>query len=130
MGPVGLSALSTLLNSNTAFAATLDIITLSSTGDMAEQKTYSLNNLQAGPASLELSFVNIGPADLCFVATVLKSFESFAARITTVDLSGNQLFGSKATHLQMAGAQDVKGRDHTIDADQTGWTEFCAALIS
>jgi hypothetical protein len=130
MGPVGLSALSTLLNSNTAFAATLDIITLSSTGDMAEQKTYSLNNLQAGPASLELSFVNIGPADLCFVATVLKSFESFATRITTVDVSGNQLFGSKATHLQIAGAQDVKGRDHTIDADQTGWTAFCAALSS
>jgi hypothetical protein len=130
MGPVGLSALSTLLNSNTALAATLNTITLSSTGDMVEQKTYSLNNLQAGPASLELSFVNLGPADLCFVATVLKSFESFAARITTVDVSGNQLFGSKATHLQIAGAQDVKGRDHTIDADQTGWTEFCAALNS
>jgi hypothetical protein len=103
-------------------------MTLSSTGDMTEQRTYSLKNLQMGPAALDLPNVNLGPGDLCFVAIVLQSFPSFAARVTTLNISGNWIFGSKPGYKQMVGGQDVRYQVHTVDEDQTGWAALCTAL--
>ena len=58
MGPVALRTLATSL------PAAVNLLTLDSTGDMSDQKTYTLT---AGEEKIDLSHKNLGSADVALV---------------------------------------------------------------
>ena len=91
------------LKSFSKFTATLNETTLSSTGDMAAQKQYTLTGLPGGGnPSLDLSSLDLGPADAQFVAAVLKSFNPFATALTSLNVMRNPIGDGSLAALMAA----------------------------
>jgi hypothetical protein len=118
------------------FSATIDEITLSSTGsqlvklnarktnqaivDASGPRTDSIKGLQGGAGpNLDLSAMNLGPADLQFLGAVFTSFSKFIAAIRLLNLSANKCFGMKFGRHATPGQSE-----YTED----GWTTICDAL--
>ena len=122
IGPVGLTTLASVISDT----AGLNDITIDSTGNLEDQKKYTITGLQGGGASsLDFSSLNFGPADLKFLATLFTSFPSFNALLSEVNLSANKCFGSKPDPRSPR-----RPHIHDIDKDQSGWIAFCEALPS
>ena len=120
---IGLGELMMISSLIIPFSAALDEITLSSTGskllvlhhtarfqaevDASGPKTYNLKGLQGGAdPNLNLSAMNLGPADLEFLCIVFTTFSKFTAALSEVDLSGANIKESDLVALRSA-APDV-----------------------
>lgn len=106
IGPVGVS----ILTKAVPLWFGLNEITVSSTGDMRSQQSFTLMGLQEGcTQTLELADSGIGPADLQFLGAVFASFARFGAKLKEVDLSTNPISSSESEEKWMAGPRDFTG---------------------
>jgi serine/threonine protein kinase len=122
-GPVALYALADAMSE----IASMNSLTVSSTGQMGhhQQKRYTLSGLQGGAdPNLDLSSLNLGPADLHLLSTLLASFPNFNIAIKHVNLSSNKCFGPVAIYSRTAVPLAVQNQDN----DQTGWHAICQAF--
>jgi hypothetical protein len=77
LGPAGLTLFSAVLAPETPFSATINAITMSSTGDPYQPMTYTLDGLQGGAdPNLDLSSKDFGPADLQVLSMVSPHSQS------------------------------------------------------
>ena len=121
LGPAELMMISSVMQ----FNAGLNDITIDSTGNLQNQKKYTIIGLQGGGASsLDLSSLNFGPADLEFLATLLTSFPSFNAGMTRIDLSSNDAITGKRSEDNDGQAPWIYGEE------MAGFTAFCESLKS
>ena len=120
-GPIEVLLLAAELRARRA-TASVESIVVDSTGDMlwtqGGPKTYTLT---AGEERLNLSFKNLCPADAKLLSTWLGT--PAGARLTTLDVSNNFMFGSK-DESRYNKAQLI----HDVDNDQSGWDALCDAL--
>jgi hypothetical protein len=59
----------------------LNTLIISSTGDMKDQKVYTLDSLQHGGISdVMLASKNLGPADIMLLANLFRAFSSYAGK--------------------------------------------------
>jgi hypothetical protein len=94
----------------TPFSATLNSITISSTGSKhspyakgSGPRTYTLEGLQGGAdPNLDLSAKNLGSADVQFVSVVFTSFSKFSAALSEVNLHGAKVEESDIVALRSA----------------------------
>ena len=84
-----------LFSDQVQYITTLNELTIGSTGDMLNQETYTVHSLQGGAdISLDLRSKTLGPDDLRLLATLITSFERFAANICKLDISKNCTMGT------------------------------------
>ena len=100
--------------------ATVNLLTLDSTGNMRYQKTYTLT---AGEEKIDLSQKNLGSADAALLTSWLQRPE-VAAAVDNIDLSGCGLAG--ATKTKYIG--DGKCTWENIDSSMDGFIALCAVI--
>ena len=101
-----------------AAGGAINLLTLSSTGNMRDQKTYTLT---AGEQKIDLSLKNLGSADVALVATWLKR-PAVSAVVARLSLSGNFITGSKEKDYAGSGRWEY-------DKDLSGLISLCDALL-
>jgi hypothetical protein len=100
LDPAGLAKLATSFTSSTSFSAAMNSLTVLSTGNMREQKVYTLSGLQGGSEPiLDLSSLNLGPADMQLLSTLFTTFPNFIAAVRLLDVSKNKIGSEGATAL-------------------------------
>eukprot|EP01044_Picomonas_judraskeda_P011553 COSAG03_NODE_1584_length_3837_cov_19.773408_4_plen_850_part_01 len=103
------------------FIGAINLLTLDSTGNMTDQKTYTLT---AGEEKIDLSQKNLGSADVALLTVWLQRPEVSGA-LNSILLSGNPLTGGGVdSNGQVHSAKDWNGSKD----DLSGLVSLCEAL--
>jgi hypothetical protein len=114
MGVTGVTSLTKAISSMAAIKS----LTVSSTGNMRDQKSYTLT---VGEPAIDLSSKNLGPADVNLLTVWMRRPEVSAA-LASLTLRGNALTGASQNFGKLGDPWE------NIDSDMTGFAALCAVL--